>query len=325
MVLGTAISLVGGILFAISSTDTNTGYYQLALYFVLSSVGGGMAYVAWMAAFTETVEKHNPAATATGLAVWGWILRIVVTASLAIFTLIVPATSTLVDKATPITEMQAENPQAFAIITSIDPQLAAKVQADPADGQSAATLLGQVATAEGASADEVRGVQSVVTGGQAAAAQAIAPATLAALQANPLDQAAGAAAVGQIVQGLGVDQATALQLLRSLASPDVQANLQLAAKYTADLQAAGTAFTPEQLSYLQANGADVAAAAQDNAGQWQTWWWVCVAGQLVFLPFVFIMPGAGAPKAPRRRRAGPRGDGPARAGRALLEQRPVTG
>src|SRR3954449_2733761 len=124
MVLGTAISLVGGILFAIKSTDPSTSYYSFALFFVLSSVGGGMAYVAWMASFTETVEKHNPAATATGLAVWGWILRIVVTASLAIFTLVVPATSILVDKGPSITAMQEENPQAFQIVTHIDPALA---------------------------------------------------------------------------------------------------------------------------------------------------------------------------------------------------------
>jgi MFS family permease len=41
----------------------------------------GFAYAAWMASFTETVEAHNPALTATGLAVWGWLLRLVVTAA----------------------------------------------------------------------------------------------------------------------------------------------------------------------------------------------------------------------------------------------------
>jgi MFS family permease len=41
----------------------------------------GFAYAAWMASFTETVEAHNPALTATGLAIWGWLLRLVVTFS----------------------------------------------------------------------------------------------------------------------------------------------------------------------------------------------------------------------------------------------------
>ena len=66
MIVGTAISLVGGVLFALAATKPETTYYTFAVYFILSSVGGGMAYVAWMAGFTETVEKHNPAATATG-------------------------------------------------------------------------------------------------------------------------------------------------------------------------------------------------------------------------------------------------------------------
>src|SRR3954452_10048606 len=129
MIVGTAIGLTGSILFALSATRPETSYHTIAVYFILASAGGGMAYVAWMAAFTETVEKHNPAATATGLAIWGWILRLVVTASLAIFTLVVPATSILVDQATPITEMKAEHPTEFAIITTVDPADVAAVQA----------------------------------------------------------------------------------------------------------------------------------------------------------------------------------------------------
>jgi MFS family permease len=54
---------------------------------VMAVVGGsisvlmGAAYATWMASFTETIEAHNPALTATGLAVWGWLLRLVVTGS----------------------------------------------------------------------------------------------------------------------------------------------------------------------------------------------------------------------------------------------------
>ena len=36
----------------------------------------GVAYTPWMASFTETVEARNPALTATGLAIWGWIVRV---------------------------------------------------------------------------------------------------------------------------------------------------------------------------------------------------------------------------------------------------------
>jgi MFS family permease len=53
------------------------------------SVLMGFAYATWMASFTETIEAHNPALTATGLAVWGWLLRLVVTASFLVMPYVV--------------------------------------------------------------------------------------------------------------------------------------------------------------------------------------------------------------------------------------------
>jgi hypothetical protein len=57
----------------------------------------GGAYATWMASFTETIEALNPALTATGLAVWGWLLRLVVTASFL-------ALPHVVDTVTPLVE-----------------------------------------------------------------------------------------------------------------------------------------------------------------------------------------------------------------------------
>ena len=53
------------------------------------SVMLGFAYAAWMAAFTETIEAINPALTATGLAVWGWLLRLVVSGSFVLLPMVV--------------------------------------------------------------------------------------------------------------------------------------------------------------------------------------------------------------------------------------------
>ena len=55
--------------------------------------------------------------------------------------------------------------------------------------------------------------------------QAVPPATLATLQSNPTDAAAGATAVGAIMQKLGVTQLQAIGLLTSLSQPAVQADL----------------------------------------------------------------------------------------------------
>jgi hypothetical protein len=56
---------------------------------------------------------------------------------------------------------------------------------------------------------------------------------------------------------------------------------------------------PSDLAYLQANGAKVTKAQKDNPGQWQTWWWICVAAQILFIPFVFLLTGYWNPRTAR--------------------------
>lgn len=243
MVLGTVISLVGSVLFALSATN-HQSYGTLVTYFVLCASGGGMAYVAWMASFTETVERRNPAATATGLAVWGWLLRLVVTASLAILTLAVPATSILVDKGTALQEIVAKHGPAVAVLSSIDPATSQSLAVNPNDAGALATALSEVARQQGADSSEQQRVASALTSG-------------------------------------------------------AQSDQSLVIKYATVLKTAEADIPPADLAYLAANGAQVKQAASDSPGQWQTWWWVCIAGQLVFLPFIFVMAGRWNPRKAR--------------------------
>jgi MFS family permease len=300
MIVGTAIGLVGSILFALSATD-HRGYYTIAWYFILASAGGGMAYVAWMASFTETVERHNPAATATGLAIWGWILRIVVTVSLAVLTLVVPATSTLVDQGPRVQAIVGAHEQAVGILGALDPATAAALKSNRNDVAALARALGEVAREQGATAAEAQAVTKAVTtrAPQLAAVQAIPPSTLATLQAHPTDPTAGAAAVRAIMQKLGVGQSQAIQLLTSLASPAVQSDLARINKYATALKAAQAEIPAGDLAYLDAHAAQVQRAQKDAPRQWQNWWWVCVAGQVLFLPFVFVMAGRWSPRKAR--------------------------
>ena len=63
-----------------------------------------------MAGFTETVEDRNPALMATGLAVSGGVLRIVVGVTVFLFPFVVPAVTPLVDygpQSTPCPEYAA--------------------------------------------------------------------------------------------------------------------------------------------------------------------------------------------------------------------------
>ncbi|MGH3321605.1 MAG: MFS transporter [Streptosporangiaceae bacterium] len=97
MVAGAAIAVVMTIIFLTRATHPHTGYYTLVWMISLLAAGLGIAYAPWMAAFTETVERRNPALTATGLAVWGWILRLVVSGSLFFLPFVVTAATTLVE------------------------------------------------------------------------------------------------------------------------------------------------------------------------------------------------------------------------------------
>jgi hypothetical protein len=37
-----------------------------------------------------------------------------------------------------------------------------------------------------------------------------------------------------------------------------------------------------------------------NARDWQHWWWVCLGGQVLFLPFIFMMVGRWRPRNAKR-------------------------
>jgi hypothetical protein len=50
------------------------------------------------------------------------------------------------------------------------------------------------------------------------------------------------------------------------------------------------------LAILRKYGTNVREASAANPGQWQNWWWICLAGQIVFVPFIFVMTGRWRPR-----------------------------
>jgi MFS family permease len=222
MLAGAVISMTGVALLASATTHPHTGYHTFAVYFVLMAAGFGLTFPAWMAGFTETVEKRNPAATATGLAIFGWTVRLAVVASFLLLTVVVPATGTLVDKGPRVAAIAATYPRQIQVLQTVD------------------------------------------------------PATLATLKTDPASRAAAAKAVREIAARLAISPAQAAARLKSV-----------------------SAVPAADLAYLSANAATVARAAQDNPRQWQAWWWICFAAQLVFIPFVFVMAGHWNPRKAR--------------------------
>jgi MFS family permease len=299
MLVGTLISLVGVGLFAASATDPSTSENTFKGYFVIAALGAGITYVAWMAAFTETVEKHNPAATATGLALWGWTIRTVVTISFAALLFIVPATNDLVDAGPRVQQIAAAHPQQVEVLQKVDPAVLATLQANPDDRAAQVRALSQIS---GVSQPEV--TRAVTLGARYSSeiqtAGVIDRATLLTLSADPANRRAQQSAVADIVRGLQATPAEAGRRLAALGRvprPDSAFLLTTGAEVrTAAAELASVSeVPPADLRYLAEHGEDVAAAQRDAPDQWQTYWWIAFAGQLLFLPFIFVLTGRWSP------------------------------
>jgi MFS transporter, ACS family, D-galactonate transporter len=300
MVLGALISAGGLAVFAVLTTHTGTTYYQFALLLSIIAAGGGIAYCAWMAAFTETVERHNPAATATGLAVWGGIIRSVVTLSLLGLILAVPSAGVLVDHGAKTAELAAKYSTQLGTLAKLSPltadQLASAPDSQAVQGQAVAEIAGVPLTTVATVTDA-----STRFPDELATAQAIDPATAATLASTPTDPTAGATAVQEIATKFGISPADAQARLVALGQVP-PATLQLVATdgqkvadAAAALQAVGQV-PPDDLAYLNLHGVAVQRAQANSAREWQRWWWISFACQLAFLPFVFLLVGRWSPR-----------------------------
>ncbi len=295
MIVGGVISALGVARFALLATHPATSYHTFAWTLVIISAGGGIAYCAWMAAFTETVEKHNPAATATGLAVWGGLLRVVVCLSLVGLIFAVPSASQLVDHGTKVKTLAAKYASQLAITAKLTPNDAAALSADPTNQQVQFQALSDLT---GLSVFQVSHVAQLSTqnADQIATLQAIDPATQLKLLANQSDSAAITTAVGEIAKKFAVSSKEAgnrLLAASTLSAGDLIAlqtdgpKIQAAA---AQLKTLAT-IPKADAAYLSAHGAAVQKAQHDSPKEWQRWWWIAFLGQLVFFPFVFLMTG----------------------------------
>ncbi len=91
---------VGAIVFMwlwLLQAGQHPSFGTLAALSCAQSVLVGFAYTAWMASFTETVEARNPALTGTGLAVWGWLQRLIVTACFLALPYVIDTATTLIE------------------------------------------------------------------------------------------------------------------------------------------------------------------------------------------------------------------------------------
>jgi MFS family permease len=126
MVVGGVGAVIMTIVYLSKATEPHTTYYGFALIIAVMAAFLAIAYAPWMASFTETVERRNPALTAHGLAIYGWTIRAVVAISVFILPYVVSSTNTLVqysglaarasaiEKADPTIKIVLAHPALFA-------------------------------------------------------------------------------------------------------------------------------------------------------------------------------------------------------------------
>ncbi len=110
-----------------------TSYYHMAILLAALAFCLGVAYVPWMASFTETVEHRNPALTATGLAIWGWIIRMIVFGSYLLLPAVVNTVTPLVTYGSQVSALVAKYPAA-----TLPPATLATLQRNPTNAAALA-------------------------------------------------------------------------------------------------------------------------------------------------------------------------------------------
>ncbi|HEY7008050.1 MAG TPA: MFS transporter [Jatrophihabitantaceae bacterium] len=270
MLLGAVVATIGIIIFSTRATHPDTTYSTFAWILSITMFFSGMAYVAWMASYTETVERRNPALTATGLAIWGLIIRIIFAASFFVLPFVVTTVSTIVEKG-PVVQEIAEGH---------DPNLTAAQNATVAAVAKDPTIVTKAQSLATKYASELQ------------TAAAIDPATQAALAADPTDIAAATKAVGEIATTLHVSPAQATARLAALARVP-KADLAFLKTYGTQLQ---NPKVQANLKYLQANAPKVLQAQKDGPEQWQHYFWIAAGGAIVFIPLIWVMAGYWDPR-----------------------------
>jgi len=289
--------VVGGIGAAVmivvflSQEGHHPSYHTMAAILAVLLFCLGVAYTPWMASYTETVEARNPALIATGLAIWGWVIRVVVFASSLLLLVVINTVTPLVNYGGTVSAYAAKYPvfawegthanviadatkyavplswaaanptvvanaQKFApelAVISANPALFTKAAAYP-PSKIPAPLLGQLIAAAGGGSKGI-GILTTIAGNEAAIDGVIADATqLKALAAVPTSVIA-------TVKPWGSELAAAKAVPASVDA------------------------------YMAAHASSVISDSSKTVGQWKTWWWVCFGGIIFFLLSIPILRG----------------------------------
>jgi MFS family permease len=276
MVLGAVMAVIVTTIFAIAANDRATSYGTFVVLMALIAISLAAAFAPWMASFTETIERRNPALIAHGLSIWGLIVRVIIAATI----FFVPHVVTTV---TPLVE---EGPAVKAVL------------ADPT--KVGDTTIGQVATAAAANPAAVGELKAISARDgavikalqtHAAIARALAAAQTSGAQPSAAQLAVIKAALGPQVFATLLEP----QTQKDLAYLATTAPKALGAANFAALSAPTPALA-RSLATLSELGPTVQAAATRSPKQWQKYFFIAIAGEVLFIPLIMLMAGFWDPR-----------------------------
>src|SRR5262249_42795743 len=271
MVIGGVVAPIMTVVY-LEQAGPHPSYYPLEILLAVLALGLGVAATRWMVSFTATVEAHNPAPTATGLAIWGWIIRLVVAASFFLVPLVINSVTPLVNYGAQVQAYATQYKSELAFAQS-HPDIVALAQKNTKQIADAQRLAPQLAVLQ---AHQTLFTQLATYSNPA--------------QIPPKLAAAAGPAAGRGPQGiamLGSINANKDAINGVIAAAP---ELQQIQPYAAQLTALSKV-PPEAIAYLQAHGADVQKAAAQTAGQWKTWYWICFGGIIFFLLSIPLLRG----------------------------------
>jgi MFS family permease len=259
MAIGVVGALVTLVIFGSYASNAHTGYYTLALTSAILAIFIAMVYAPWMAGYTETIEAKNPALVATGLSLWGWILRLIVGFSFMLLPVLISSTNTVVDNQSTV----------LAVCAPV------KTPTHCVSGTVAAKQHLKGVTLQTFIAEHPKTIAFANSHTAFLAKVNANIGVVAALQANE-----SAANIAAAQQALGSSDFLTLvedqKQLQTLIEPYMV-----------------------QLNYISAHQSALQALQKGvgkSPKQWQHWFWFDMIGMVLFLPTIFLTKGRWSPK-----------------------------
>jgi MFS family permease len=281
MVIGGVAAAVMVVVY-LEQAGHSPSYYTLAVILALSAFTLGIAYTPWMASYTESVEARNPALTATGLAIWGWIIRIVVCISFLVIPVVINTATPLVDYATQVKAYATQYASELAFVKQHAP-IVAIAQRDKVQLANAQKFAPELAV--------IQANAALFTKLSAYTNPAKIPPKLA---------AAAVKAAGGGAKGLAVLNTISANKAAITGVIAVGADLLKLKPYAKQLKALAAFAASPGAAYLKAHGTAVQNALAKTPGQWKHWYWVCFGGIIFFILCIPLLRGRWSPAAARR-------------------------